>query len=103
MVGCVHPCKFYGAMALAKPLLFLGPERSHIGEFLKEVDAGWRVNHGEVEQMAEVMRDIMALPTEALAAKGAKGLAAVRIALGRDRLCGEFCDIVEGKVRTLPD
>ena len=95
--------KFYGAMALAKPLLYLGPEKSHIGAFLKQVDAGWSVNHGEVEQMVETIRMILELPSEELAAKGARGLAAIRMGLGRDRLCGEFCDILEEKPHLLED
>lgn len=99
MIGCVHPCKFYGAGALAKPLLYLGPRESHIGEFLKNVDAGWSVRHGEVDRAAELIREIADLPSEKLAAKGSRGLAAVRMSFSREKLCGEFCDILEGKVK----
>src|SRR5204863_7909491 len=29
MVGIIHPCKIYGAMAVAKPTLSFGPRPSH--------------------------------------------------------------------------
>jgi hypothetical protein len=34
VVGIVHPCKVYGAMAVARPVLFVGPARSHVGDLL---------------------------------------------------------------------
>src|SRR2546426_11939478 len=30
VVGIVHPCKVYGAMAVARPVILLGPTDSHI-------------------------------------------------------------------------
>ena len=35
MVGIIHPCKIYGAMAAARPILFLGPNPSHISDLLE--------------------------------------------------------------------
>ncbi len=48
MVGIVHPCKVYGAMAAARPVLYLGPRRSHVGELVARFDLGWQVEHGDV-------------------------------------------------------
>lgn len=42
MVGCVHPCKFYGALALGKSIVALGPERSHVGDILADNAVGWQ-------------------------------------------------------------
>ena len=40
VVGIVHPCKIYGAMAVARPVLLIGPAPSHASEILEETDCG---------------------------------------------------------------
>ena len=47
-VGINHPCKIYGAMAVGRPIVYLGPKESHIGDILAEQDIGWQVDHGDV-------------------------------------------------------
>ena len=36
VVGMVHPCKVYGAMAAARPILFVGPAPSHVSGVVDE-------------------------------------------------------------------
>jgi hypothetical protein len=36
MVGIIHPCKIYGAMAAAKPILYFGPQPSHITDLSRQ-------------------------------------------------------------------
>ena len=48
MVGIVHPCKVYGAMSVARPILFLGPRPSHVADILDETPIGKHVSHGDV-------------------------------------------------------
>jgi colanic acid biosynthesis glycosyl transferase WcaI len=49
VVGIVHPSKVYGALAVARPVLLLGPEECHVGELVREHDIGWRVSDGDVD------------------------------------------------------
>ena len=35
MVGIIHPCKVYGAMAVARPVLYFGPSPSHVADLLE--------------------------------------------------------------------
>lgn len=93
MVGVVHPCKFYGAMSLAKPFLLIGPERCHISEVLDEHDCGWRVDHGDVDAVERLLR---ALPgqTDTVARKGQNGRRAVESSLSKATLCQQFADVV---------
>ena len=51
MIGCIHPCKIYSAMAIGKPILLLGNIANHITEILDEYDIGWSVKHGDIESM----------------------------------------------------
>lgn len=98
MVGIVHPCKFYGAMALGKPILCLGPEQSHVGEVVRDTGCGWRVDHGDVAGMVAVLRAAADMPAAELDAVGAKGLAAVKSTLGEEMLREQFASLLEGGV-----
>src|SRR5207249_10444636 len=48
MVGIIHPCKVYGAMAVARPVLFFGPKPSHIADLLDQHHFGLHVAHGDI-------------------------------------------------------
>jgi colanic acid biosynthesis glycosyl transferase WcaI len=95
VVGIVHPSKVYGALAVARPVLLLGPEQSHVGELIREHDIGWRVSHGDVDGAEQVLRSIARTSGTELAAKGRRAKALVTSRLGKDELCGRFCDVVE--------
>jgi colanic acid biosynthesis glycosyl transferase WcaI len=95
MVGCVHPCKFYSTMALAKPVLLLGPQHCHIGDHLKEHDIGWRVGHGEVQRLAALFDEIANCDATDLQEKGERAKALVDRSLNKERLCSALCDILE--------
>jgi colanic acid biosynthesis glycosyl transferase WcaI len=95
MVGIVHPCKIYGAMAAGKPILFLGPIPSHIADILQRHDIGWQINHGDVQGMTRLIRQIRDTDPAVLAEMGRKGQAALRAELGQDVLCAQFCRRME--------
>lgn len=46
-VGYTHPNKIYGAMFISKPILYIGPERSHITDILDNCPGNIRVAHGD--------------------------------------------------------
>jgi hypothetical protein len=95
VVGIVHPSKVYGALAVARPVLLLGPEQSHVGELVAENDIGWRVSHGDVDGAEQVLRRIARTPAAELAAKGVRAKALVSSRLSKAELCGRFCDVIE--------
>src|SRR5262245_48931029 len=49
VVGVVHPCKVYGAMAVARPILLLGPQPCHVSDLVDTHRLGWHIAHGDVE------------------------------------------------------
>lgn len=98
MVGIVHPCKVYGAMAAARPILYLGPERSHIGELVGKLDIGWQIDHGDVAGAVKVLREIAALPEAALHECGARARQALAGELSQERLVSQLCDLIEGEI-----
>ena len=95
VVGIVHPCKVYGAMAVGRPVLLLGPSASHLGDLIVEEGAGWHVDHGDVQGVVTLLRELAGGSTTALRTSGARGQAVIRNRLSKRRLCGEFCDLLE--------
>lgn len=96
MVGIVHPCKIYGAMAVGRPILYLGPAPSHVADLLCQHDYGCRVAHGDVAGAVHAIDSLKALGKESLRAKGLTARAVLERQLGQQMLCGAFCDRLEG-------
>jgi glycosyltransferase involved in cell wall biosynthesis len=59
MLGLVHPCKIYNMLAVAAPVIYIGPQPSHVTEILDrpESEHPWcSVRHGEGKLLAERLR-----------------------------------------------
>ncbi len=95
MVGIVHPSKAYGALAAARPILLLGPLKSHVGEMIAAEKVGWQIENGDVATAETVLRSIAATDRAALSAMGSKAGLLARERLNRDVLRGRLCDIIE--------
>lgn len=99
MVGIIHPCKIYGAMAVGRPVLLLGPRPSHASDILDEYDIGWQVAHGDVPGMIRALQAVADTPREQLRQMGDRARAAVDDRFSKEALCSQFVDAV---VRDLP-
>ena len=95
MVGIVHPCKIYGAMTVARPILLLGPRESHAGELLEKFRIGWQVDHGDVDGAQQTLEKMAAASEAELAEMGTRGREAIQQQLSMKLLCGRFCDVVQ--------
>jgi glycosyltransferase involved in cell wall biosynthesis len=95
VVGIVHPCKVYGAMAVGRPVLLLGPSPSHVADLIDAHRIGWRVEHGDVAGAVRVLEDIRRTPDDERARMGARALEAIRSRLSKRELCGALCDVLE--------
>lgn len=93
--GIVHPSKVYGAMAMGRPILLIGPEENHVADILAEHDIGWHVRHGDVDGAVLVLREIADATSDELAEKGRR---AREVMLGRGGKSGSvarLCDVLE--------
>ena len=72
MVGLVTPSKIYGYLAMAVPLLFVGPRASEVGRTISAGDCGHVFEPGEVPALRDYLRS---LPTrrDELRIQGARG------------------------------
>jgi hypothetical protein len=99
MAGIVHPCKVYGAMGIARPILFLGPPDSHVSEMMAQADFGWQVRHGDVRGAVAALKEILALDADALQRKGSRARELIQRNRTRRISCGRVCDAIEGRAR----
>ena len=57
-VGTIHPCKIYNALAVGAPILYLGPESSHVADILNGASVPTShisVRHGEAQKLVEAI------------------------------------------------
>jgi glycosyltransferase involved in cell wall biosynthesis len=95
MVGIIHPCKVYGAMAVARPILLLGPVPSHLSDILEQYRIGWQVHHGDVDGVVRTMQQIAATDPAQLQTMGLAARRAISTEFSKAYLCGNFCDVLE--------
>lgn len=98
MVGVVHPCKVYSAMASGRPLLYLGPRPSHVTDIIDRYGIGWHVHHGNVEETVSTIESIANLSPEQLERSGRLGQLAVKAEFSIEKLCPRFCDELEQRL-----
>ncbi len=77
VVGIVHPCKVYGAMAVGRPILFFGPAESHVGDIMATHYIGERVEHGDVDGAVAAIAKLATLPSSTRDSIGKTALAVV--------------------------
>jgi len=95
MVGIVHPCKIYGALAVARPVIFVGPAPSHASDILAMDSIGWHFEHGDSEGVARLVRSLLQAEPSKLREMGERGKQLVETHFSKVLLCSAFCDHVE--------
>lgn len=94
-VGVVHPSKLYGALAVGRPVLVLGPPDAPASRLVTSLACGWCIAHGDVSGARRVLAEIAAAPAAQLEAMGARAAAAAEGPWSRERAIDAFCDVVE--------
>ena len=94
-VGCCHPSKIYAALAIGRPILFVGPDPCHLADFIRRERVGWCVAQGDADAAVSTVREIAGLERPALEEVGGRARRLARTRLSKQRLCGQLCDVVE--------
>jgi colanic acid biosynthesis glycosyl transferase WcaI len=58
-VGIIHPCKIYNILQVGAPVLYIGPEVSHVSEILErwvDPDRWIGARHGDVDAVTKAIR-----------------------------------------------
>lgn len=95
VVGIVHPCKVYGAMAVSRPVLTFGPAQCHLSDIVERYECGRHIAHGEVDAAVDAILALKDAGHQERAAMGERARDAITTALGKPALCGRFADITE--------
>ncbi|MFZ2648528.1 MAG: glycosyltransferase family 4 protein [Burkholderiaceae bacterium] len=95
VVGIVHPCKVYGAMAVSRPILLLGPSPCHVSDLIERYRIGWQVKHGDVDGTVQALQLAMALSHEDLDEMGRRAAGVIAGSLSKDELRRRFCDVLQ--------
>jgi colanic acid biosynthesis glycosyl transferase WcaI len=99
MAGIIHPSKIYGAMAVGRPVLYLGPGPSHITDLLDAYRCGWQVEHGDDEGMRARIEAILTTPKQDLEKMGKNAREAIQESLSQDLLLRRLGDRLERAFR----
>jgi colanic acid biosynthesis glycosyl transferase WcaI len=95
MAGIIHPCKVYGAMAVARPVLYFGPKPSHISDLLDTHGFGQSVEHGQVQSTLDSIQKLKNLSNEQRAAMGQTAHTVLTNTLSQSILNTQFCDALD--------
>jgi hypothetical protein len=95
MVGIIHPCKVYGAMAVGRPVLYFGPKPSHIADLLEQHQFGMAVRHGDVRGAIDAITTLRKTDQAELRRMGTVGQKLLAGSLSQEILCGRLCDGLE--------
>jgi len=58
-VGIVHPCKVYNILSIGAPVLYIGPEPSHVTDIAAQHGQFFLTRHGEVDAVVKAISDAM--------------------------------------------
>ena len=94
MVGIVHPCKIYSALAVGRPILLFGPPHCHAADILGTEPAGWHVRHGDVAGAVAALQEAARLDRSARLAMGARAEKLVAAEFSRELLIARFVGLL---------
>lgn len=60
--GLLVPSKIYSSLATGKPVIYIGPERSEVGEIVRRADCGYVHCPGDVEGVVRSVREMISRP-----------------------------------------
>lgn len=94
-VGVVHSCKIYGAMAVGRPVLSIGPPASHANDIVARERIGWSCEQGDVEGVVATLQNICRTPRKEFEEMGALAAQAVQDRYSRQKALVAVCDLIE--------
>ncbi len=54
-VGIVHPCKVYNILSIGSPVLYIGPEQSHVTDIASQHGQFFLTRHGDVDAVVKAI------------------------------------------------
>ena len=89
MTGIVVPCKLYGAMASARPSIFVGPEHCETADTIRRAGCGKTIRMGEPEAVVAALEELAA-DARSASIMGERGRAAFLAEFEREECCSRW-------------
>ncbi|MBL0174101.1 MAG: glycosyltransferase family 4 protein [Ignavibacteria bacterium] len=96
--GLIIPSKFYGALAVARPVLFLGSGNNEIAHVIEESGCGVRIDADDPQALVRIILDA-AEHREEWAQKGRAGYSEFLAKYRRDIGTGRYVSVIEEMVK----
>jgi len=93
-VGYTHPNKVYGALYIGKPILYIGPKESHVGDILDELNSNIHVEHGDVDSLVTELNHFAELKIEVLEKIGSQNQQYAKLKFHPDVLKNKMVEAV---------
>jgi glycosyltransferase involved in cell wall biosynthesis len=95
MVGIVHPCKIYGAMAAGRPILLYGPKASPLSAIVSQHQLGWIIEPDtEPDTIRQQLEAILATPQAELDAMGQRSRQVIEEHFDADKVAERLCRLI---------
>jgi glycosyltransferase involved in cell wall biosynthesis len=99
MTGIVVPSKLYGAMAAARPVLFVGPDHCEAADTIRRAGCGLTVRPGDASGLVEALEQLAANPAMARG-MGVLGRRVFESDFERETCCAAWCGLIEAVAAT---
>lgn len=97
--GFTHPSKVYGAMGIGRPILYIGPKESHVGDLLKICSGNISVEQNQTEALAKELLLFANMGADQWDIIGRKNRDYVKENYSREDLIGTFVSHIEATIR----
>lgn len=95
VVGYSHPNKIYGAMYIGKPILYIGPLKSHISDILDKCNGNISVKHNDVDELVSSLLSFESKSDNERNDIGQHNLIYAQTHFSKDLLLSQMIDIIE--------
>ena len=99
--GLLLPSKFYGVMAAARPVIYVGPPDSEVALVIEEVGCGFALPNGDGAALVAAIRSLQSDPAKALA-MGLRGRRALESRYSIDIACERWRETLRRVDRDVP-
>ena len=93
--GYTHPCKIYSAMGIGRPILYVGPEQSHVGDILKVCLGNINVEHNQTEILAKELLSFANMGHYQLDKIGNKNMDYIKEYFSKENLINQYVSQVK--------
>jgi len=99
-VGFTHPNKVYGALFIGKPIIYIGPDPSHITDILTRLTGNISVAHGQSEKLTRNLIEFAAKTAEKVGQIGKQNMIFAQENYSPEILKAKMISIIEENGQT---